>query len=225
MTVWSTFGRRLVALPGVAAFTTFIGLGTAAFKNTGTSGNTVPLLDGANTFSGATTFTSTLTVQPASGNTVIEIGQIAGGVTSLAGFDFHTSAVATDWDVRLLASGDGAADTGTLSFLGGFFTFGGSVARGSPVTKTANFTVGLKENWLINNKSGSSCTVTLPAAASYPGREIMFKNSQAQTVVSASSNVVPRVTAAAGTAILASGSGNWCTMVSDGTNWVIMAGS
>lgn len=33
-------------------------LGTAAFKNTGTSGNTVPLLDAANTFSAAQTVTS-----------------------------------------------------------------------------------------------------------------------------------------------------------------------
>lgn len=96
---------------------------------------------------------------------------------------------------------------------------------GAPVTKTANFTVADSETWLINNKSGSSCTVTLPTASSFPGRELNFKNSQAQTVVSASSNVVPRVTAAAGTAILASGNGNWCKMVSDGTNWVIMAGS
>lgn len=96
---------------------------------------------------------------------------------------------------------------------------------GVPVTKTADFTVAASEQYLINNKSGSTCTVTLPAAASFPGRKLHFKNSQAQTVVSASSNVVPRVTAAAGTAILASGNGNWCKMVSDGTNWVIVAGS
>jgi hypothetical protein len=36
-------------------------LGTAATKNTGTSGNTVPLLDGANTWSSAQTFSSTIT--------------------------------------------------------------------------------------------------------------------------------------------------------------------
>lgn len=108
----------------------------------------------------------------------------------------------------------------------GFITIpNGSFGRAAPVTKTADFTVATTENWLINNKSGSTCTVTLPSASAFVGREIHFKNSQAQTVVSASSNVVPRVTAAAGTAILASGNGNWCTMVSDGTNWVIMQGS
>ncbi|PBC03283.1 hypothetical protein [Mesorhizobium sp. WSM3860] len=44
----------------------------------------------------------------------------------------------------------------------------GSFGRGAPVTKTADFTVATTENWLINNKSDSTCTVTLPAAASFP---------------------------------------------------------
>jgi hypothetical protein len=92
----------------------------------------------------------------------------------------------------------------------------------APVTKTANFTVADGEAWLINNKSGSTCTVTLPAAASWIGRQLIFKNMQAQTLVSASSNVVPLDSTSAGTAILLDVIGNWATMVSDGTNWVIM---
>jgi hypothetical protein len=92
----------------------------------------------------------------------------------------------------------------------------------APVTKTANFTVADGEAWLINNKSGSTCTVTLPAAASWIGRQLVFKNMQAQTLVSASSNVVPIDSTTAGTAILLGVVGNWATMVSDGTNWIIM---
>jgi hypothetical protein len=92
----------------------------------------------------------------------------------------------------------------------------------APVTKTADFTVAVGEAWLINNKSGSTCTVTLPAAASWIGRQLIFKNMQAQTLVSASSNVVPIDGTSAGTAILLAVVGNWATMVSDGTNWVIM---
>jgi hypothetical protein len=92
----------------------------------------------------------------------------------------------------------------------------------APVTKTADFTVAVGEAWIINNKSGSTCTVTLPAAASWIGRQLIFKNMQAQTLVSASSNVVPLDSTAAGTAILLAVVGNWATMVSDGTNWVIM---
>ena len=93
---------------------------------------------------------------------------------------------------------------------------------GAPVTKTADFTVAATETWLINNKSGSTCTVTLPSAATYTGRTLTFKNMQAQTLVSASSNVVPIDSTTAGTAILLAVVGNWATMVSDGTNWIIM---
>ena len=90
-----------------------------------------------------------------------------------------------------------------------------------PVTVTADFTVGTS-NWYINNKSGSTCTVTLPTASTFPGGYLTFKNMQAQTLVSASSNVVPIDSTSAGTAILLAVVGNWATMVSDGTNWVIM---
>ena len=92
----------------------------------------------------------------------------------------------------------------------------------APVTKNADFTVGLGETWIINNKSGSTCTVTLPTASSYSGRVLTFQNYQAQFLVSASSNVVPLAGGAAGTAILENVAGNWATLVSDGTNWVTM---
>ena len=92
----------------------------------------------------------------------------------------------------------------------------------APVTKTADFTVAANETWIINNKSGSTCTVTLPSASLYVGRYLTFKNLQAQTLVSASSNVVLIDGTSAGTAILLAVVGNWVTMVSDGTNWVIM---
>jgi hypothetical protein len=91
-----------------------------------------------------------------------------------------------------------------------------------PVTKTADFTVGAGEVWIINNKSGSTCTVTLPTASSYSGRVLTFQNYQAQFLVSASSNVVPLAGGAAGTAILEDVAGNWATLVSDGSNWVMM---
>jgi hypothetical protein len=94
-------------------------------------------------------------------------------------------------------------------------------AGGAPVTKTANFSVSNGDTWLINNKSGSTCTATLPAASSYSGRVLRFQNYQAQLLVSASSNVVPLVGGAAGTAILNAVAGDTCTLVSDGTNWLM----
>ena len=98
----------------------------------------------------------------------------------------------------------------------------GAAISSAPVTKTADFTLAVNEVWVINNKSGSTCTVTLPAPSAYTGREVTFKNMQAQFLVSASSNVVPLDSISAGTLILLDVIGNWATMVSDGTNWVIM---
>ena len=97
----------------------------------------------------------------------------------------------------------------------------GSFGRGAPVTKTGNFTLADTENWLICNGAGS-ITVTFPAASAWTGREVMIKTIAAQTVVSASSNVVPINSATAGTAVLPATAGAWATLVSDGTNWVIM---
>jgi len=94
---------------------------------------------------------------------------------------------------------------------------------GVAATKTADFTLADNEGWVINNKSGSTCTVTLPAASAWTGRVVTFKNLQAQTLVSASSNVAPIGSATPGTAILAATVGAWATLVSDGTNWVVMA--
>jgi hypothetical protein len=94
-------------------------------------------------------------------------------------------------------------------------------APSAPVTKTADFTVAATDVWLINNKSGSTCTATLPAASSWTGRVLRFQNYQVQTLVSASSNVVPLTGGAAATSILLASSGDSATLVSDGTNWLM----
>lgn len=92
----------------------------------------------------------------------------------------------------------------------------------APVTKTADFTVAANENYLINNKAGAACVVTLPTASSFTGRELKFLNYQLFAVNSASSNVVPIGGGAAGTSILTGVLGKWATLVSDGTNWVTL---
>jgi hypothetical protein len=98
----------------------------------------------------------------------------------------------------------------------------GLSARPTVVTKVADFTLADTEGWVINNKSGSTCVVTLPAASLWPGRVVVFKNLQSQTLVSASSDVAPIGSATPGTAILPATVGAWATLVSDGTNWVVM---
>ena len=91
----------------------------------------------------------------------------------------------------------------------------------APVVKTADFTVADGETWLINNKSGSTCTVTLPAPASNVGRVLNLQNYQNEFLVSVSANVIPIDGGAASTAILPAVAGETATLVSNGTNWVM----
>jgi hypothetical protein len=98
-----------------------------------------------------------------------------------------------------------------------------TLRRSMPVTETAaTHTLASSTTHLICDRAGT-VTVTLPAASSHPGREVYIKTIQAQTVVSASSNVVPSTSATAGTAILPATDGAWALLVSNATNWVIMA--
>lgn len=95
------------------------------------------------------------------------------------------------------------------------------VALSAPVTITADYTILPADKWVINNKA-SACVLTFPAAATWPGRAITVQNYQPFAVTSATSNIVPLGGGAAATTILLPVAGNWATLVSNGTNWVIM---
>ena len=101
-------------------------------------------------------------------------------------------------------------------------TVNGAVGYNAPITVTdATHTVATTTNWIIANRAGT-VTLTLPAAASFTGRILTVKNVQAETVISASSDVVPIGSTSAGTAILSATAGKFATIVSDGTNWIVM---
>ena len=134
-----------------------------------------------------------------------------------------TAGSTISWSERLRIDSSGNVGIGVAAPVNRLEVVG-SFGRGAPVTKTGDFTLADTENWLIVNK-GSSCTVTLPAASSWTGREFTIKVITAHTVVSASSNIIPRSGGAATTAILLGVDGAWATLVSNGTNWEIMCGS
>jgi hypothetical protein len=147
----------------------------------------------------------------------------AGTVSRVIGTGFAsglslTGDVTTEGTISIEGIVDLTQVTGVLPVANG----GNGVAATTVVTKTADFTLADTEGWVINNKAGSSCVVTLPTASSWPGRQVVFKNLQLQTLVSASSNVAPIGSATPGTAILPATVGAWATLVSDGTNWVVM---
>jgi len=153
----------------------------------------------------------------------------SGTVTSVAALTLGTSGtdltstVATGTTtpvITLNVPTASASNRGALSSTD-WSTFNNKQAVSAPVTKTADFTVAATDLWLINNKTGSTCTATLPTASSYSGRILHFQNYQAQTLVSAASNVVPLAGGAAGTSILLASTGDSATLVSDGSNWLM----
>jgi len=164
----------------------------------------------------ATTGGAPTWASPASSGTVTSVSVVsANGFAGTVATATTTPAITLTTSITGLLKGNGtaiSAATANTDYMG----------IAAPVTKTADFTVANGDIWYINNKSASTCTVTLPAASSWTGRCLTFKNMQAQLLVSASSNVVPIDSTSAGTAILLAVVGNWATMVSDGTNWVIM---
>lgn len=94
----------------------------------------------------------------------------------------------------------------------------------APVAKTASFSLGDAENFVICTGASANVAITFPTASANVGRVVFVKNlSGTYTVISAASNVKPVDSGTAGTAILAATAGKWAVLVCDGTNWVVMA--
>jgi hypothetical protein len=186
------------------------GAGTISIANTGVlsfSGGSTGLTPATAT-TGAVTLAGTLDVDNGgTGQTTYTNGQLLIGNTT---GNTLTKATLTAGTGITITNGTGSINVATS----------GTVTTNAPVTKTADFSVASTDTWLINNKTGSTCTVTLPSPSANIGRVLYFINYQNQLLVSASSNVVSRAGGAAGTAILDNVAGNWATIVSDGTSWV-----
>jgi len=163
----------------------------------------------------ATTGAAPTWAAPATSGTVTSVSVVsANGFAGTVATSTTTPAITLTTSVTGVLKGNGTAISAAVVNTD-------YLAPSAPVTKTANFTVADTDVWLINNKTGSTCTATLPAASSWSGRVLRFQNYQAQTVVSASSNVVPLTGGSAATSILLASTGDSATLVSDGTNWLM----
>jgi hypothetical protein len=127
------------------------------------------------------------------------------------------------------ASADGVVNTQTQTFAG-YKTFNDGInttfintnyytIRYRTVT-SATSTVASNDIYLNCNRSGT-ITLTLPSAASFPGRLIYIKTIN-NNVISNIANVIPLAGGNAGQAILDATAGKWCTLMSDGTDWIII---
>jgi len=202
---WFRFFNNIYTISGGAT------LGITQIENGGTGADTVA---GARANLGVGTVTRVQGTGTVSGITLTGDVTTSGSLTlggALSNIDIGTQTIGA---INLTTRAEGV-----LPVANG----GTGMAATTIATKAADFSLADNEGWVINNKSGSTCTVTLPAASLWGGRAVGFKNLQAQALVSASSNVAPIGSATPGTTILAASAGAWATLVSDGTNWVIMA--
>lgn len=87
-------------------------------------------------------------------------------------------------------------------------------------TTSATYPVGAEDFQVIANRAGT-VTLTLPTASTNTGRMLLIRTITANTVVSATSNVIPLDGGAASTAILPATDGAWAVLQSNGTNWLI----
>jgi len=221
--IGNTAGQKydLRTLTAGSGITITNGAGSITITGTGGTVTSVSVVS-ANGFAG-TVANSTTT--PAITLTTTITGILKGNGTAISAAVSGTDyAPATSGTSILYGNGAGGFSNVTvgtgLTFTTGTLSTSGTVTTNAPVTKTADFNVASTDTWLINNKTGSTCTVTLPSPSANTGRVLYFINYQNQSLVSASSNVVSRAGGAAGTAILDNVAGNWATIVSDGTNWV-----
>jgi hypothetical protein len=118
--------------------------------------------------------------------------------------------------------------TGTIN-VSSTGTFGGRVntpwlERTYTSSTATTLTVSVNTTWL-NIHQDATVTLTLPNAATYPGKELIIKQTGSGVVFSASSNIIGFTTAFNGatqTAIINPAGSRFATLVSDGTNWIIM---
>jgi hypothetical protein len=73
----------------------------------------------------------------------------------------------------------------------------------------------------VDNKNSSSTTIILPLAGLNVFRELKFKNSSTGALI-ANGNIIPLSGSGTTTTILPATNAKWCTLVSDGTDWIIM---
>lgn len=169
--------------------------------------------------------------RPATGNTsavlafwnntdrIAQINAIRGAGSNDGNIAIFTAAAGVLTE-RMRITNTGTVGIGTSTNLS-TLTVNGSFASKSPSTvNAATYTVAATDGSLRFTTTDN--TLTLPAPASFPGRILYLNTITANSVTSASANVIPLGSNTAGTAILAATAGKFAMLQSDGTNWITM---
>lgn len=174
--------------------------------------------------------TGTITFGGTAGTGAMTFGRSTGAQTLNFGTGANTSGVTkainigtagVSGSITTIQIGSAVAGATGITTINSQETNVNGFATSAPVTvNAATYTQLITDYSLIVTTTAP--TITLLAAATYPGKILIIKNITATAVISASANVVPLGSATAGTAILAATAGKFAMLQSDGTNWVTM---
>jgi hypothetical protein len=177
--------------------------------------NQITLGTGLSISSGTLSATSTGTV------TSVSAGSPANGLSVATGTTTPVISMA------LAGSGTiGVVSAGTQVFSGsktfeGLIGFQKALQRPYQSVTGSSASITTASTWIVVNHAGT-VTLTFPSASASTGTEFHIKTITNNAVNSNDNNVVLLAGGSAQAGILSATAGKWATIVSDGTNWVIM---
>ena len=122
-------------------------------------------------------------------------------------------------DETAMRAARGLNVTGNVAAVNGTFS-GSFAAQSTPAAVGAGtYAVAVTD---FSLRFSNTCTVTLPAPATFPGRVLYLSTVTANAVTSASSIVVPLGSNAPGTAILTAAAGKFAMLQSNSVSWLVL---
>ena len=206
--------------------------------NTGTGSTAMPRISFTRTsnasrsssYTGQILFTDTDTTSTTFGSTIFTSGRnIAGDLSQSLVYDAYTAhyfniggtlgstprVIITTDGLKVGSASTNFPVTSTLTVVGSF------AAQTPVIVNAATYTLLVTDFSL--RITTTNCTLTLPVATSYPGRILYISNITANSLISASSNVIPLGSSTPGTAILPATAGKFVMLQSDSLNyWVVL---
>jgi len=212
-TVTSVTGTLPISV-ATGTSTPVISVANAGVSTTGVVTATTQTFGGTKTFNGVLNASSDLNVtgiSTLSGGAIIGLGA---SMTKIAGLNVSNA-------LGSITVGSGLSLTsGTLTATAANLVNIYLAINGPGITLSSSF--GDYSHWYVNINQSSTVSITLPSASGNTNKTLVIKNSGSGAVNSNSTNVEPLNSTTLTTSILTSGGGKFATLVSNGTNWVIM---